>query len=59
MGKEMPGSFYTGKGYMKEGIFELYLPLYKWVASLLPSPQKMFSNIRFRVWCWIFCKSFV
>lgn len=40
MGKEMPGSFYTGKGYMKEGMFKVYEPLYKEVSSLLPPPKK-------------------
>jgi 2-polyprenyl-3-methyl-5-hydroxy-6-metoxy-1,4-benzoquinol methylase len=39
MGKEMGPSFYTGHGYLREGVYEVYLELYKTVISLLPSPS--------------------
>jgi len=39
MGKELPASQYTGKGYLKKRMFERYTPLYLNVASLLPPPK--------------------
>lgn len=39
MRKEKTSKFYTGKGYLKEGTFELYKSLYKDIISLLPEPN--------------------
>ena len=39
MGEEQ-ASFYTGKGYLKKGVFEHYKPLYQEIANLLPPPNK-------------------
>lgn len=38
--KEKTASFYTGRGYIKEGTFERHKPLYYEVARLLPKPNE-------------------
>jgi trans-aconitate methyltransferase len=40
MGKEYPSTYYTGKGYLQPGKFEVYKPLYNEIVKLLPSPSK-------------------
>ena len=37
---EKPVSFYTGKGYLRPGIFDFYKILYEEIASLLPPPDE-------------------
>lgn len=39
MGRELPASQYTGKGYLKKNMLGRYTPLYLDVASLLPPPN--------------------